>query len=205
MERLYDQVKKDFDDKLKSKLEDIVNQNHFPYASENLSKDCFVTFFASNQDINIPKKKLSKYKLAHPTLKFSYSLERYADFYKVKTILSDTSNNNSEVIKTFPMFLFSQELEPKWRNEIISRVHYWINTIFAQTMLMYKDIYSITLALFMIEMYIESPDKMYITKFPSFQDLTFVTSDHPPKVLDNEEIISRQVSSIENSPFFKRG
>ena len=85
MERLFDEVKESLDNDLKSNFESIVNQNNIPYAScMDSSKSCYATFFASNQDIHTPKKKLNKFKLSHPTLKISYSLDRYPDFYEVK-------------------------------------------------------------------------------------------------------------------------
>lgn len=202
MERLYEQVKNDFDATLKSNFEDIVNQNHFPYTSENFSKDCYVTFLASNQDIGLTKKNISKHKQNHPTLKLSYSLDRYPNFHEVKSVLW-SKERRLESIPNYPILLFPGELEPQWRRIIVPRVHNWINTIFAKTMLMYKEKYSITLAFLILEMYIETPEKMYITKFPSFEDLVFVTSERHPKILENDKIITQQVEIIKSSPFFK--
>ena len=202
MERLYDQVKNHFDDVLKSKYEDILNKHNIPFSSEEFSKDCYATFFISNKDINIPKKNLSKYRLSHPSLWLSYSLERYPCFYPVKKFFT-SGDTDSPVIDTSPMLSFIYELEEEWRNQIIAKVHNWINTLFSQTMLMYKEKYSITLSFFMLEMYIENPEKMYITKLPTFQDLTFVTSSSPYKIIENEQLIQQQVELISSSPFFK--
>lgn len=203
MERLFDEVKESLDNDLKSNFESIVNQNNIPYAScMDSSKSCYATFFASNQDIHTPKKKLNKFKLSHPTLKISYSLDRYPDFYEVKKILGSTATSDV-VIKTYPILFFYEDLEPKWRNEITTKVKHWINTIFAKTMVMYKERYSMTLGLMMMEMYLETPEKMCITKFPTFQDLTFVTSSKPIEIVDSIQFINRQVELIENSPFFK--
>ncbi len=204
MERLYDQVKETIDNDLKSNFEDIMSKNQIPYLSEEQSIPCYVTFFAANQDINLPKKNMSKYKLSHPKLRLSYSVERYPDFLKLKKSFSSSASiEKSDVIENTPFLFFYNELEPKWRTEITNKVKHWINTIFSKTMMMYKERYSITLGLFIIEMYIETPEKMYITKLPKFQDLTFVTSAKPPVIIDNEDIIKQQVELISNSPFFK--
>lgn len=202
MERLYDQVKNHFDDALKSKYEDILSTHNIPFSSEEFPEDYFITFFVSNKDINIPKKKLSKYKQSHPSLWLSISPDRYPDFYPVKDFFI-LGNKEAKVINSSPIILFVQELEDKWRTEILAKVRNWINTLFSQTMLMYKEKYSITLSFFMLEMYIENPGKMFVTKLPNFRDLTFVTSSSPHTIIENEQLIQQQVEIISNSPFFK--
>ena len=202
MERLYDKVKKNFDDTLKSKYEDILSTNHIPFSSEEFPNDFFVTFFVSNKDINVPKKKLSKYKLNHPSLWISFTIDRYPDFYPIKAFFT-SGNKNTEIVNSSPLILLAQELEDKWRTEMLAKIHNWINALFSQTMLMYKEKYSITLSFFMLEMYLENPEKMCITKLPNFQNLTFVTSSSPHKIIENEQLIKQQVENISSSPFFK--
>lgn len=205
MERLYDEIKSDFDNSLKSNFEIIINQNQFPFSNEEFPENCYVTFFASNQDLKISKKKLSNYKLSHPTLKFNYSLERFPDFHETKKIIySDIKNNTQSIASMKPMFLFSSELETKWRDTIISRIHYWINTLFSQTLKMYEDKYSITLAFLMLEVYIDNPDNMFITKLPTFEDLIFVSSSNRKELINNDDFIKQFAEMIKNSPFFQR-
>lgn len=205
MDRLYVDFMNYFDDTLKSKFKSIMTEYKIPFTDEEFQEDCYVTFFASNQNIRIPKKKLSKYKMSHPTLKLNYSLERYPNFFDVKKTLFNSLKNNipTPEISMKPIFLFPNELETKWRNIIISKIHYWINTLFSQTMLMYDDKYSVTLALLMLEVYIDNPDKMFITKLPTFEDLIFVSSNNQKMLVENDYLIEQQVEIAKNSPFFK--
>lgn len=204
MERLYDEVKSSFDNSLKSNFESIVRQNQIPVSNEDFAENCYVTFFVSNQDLNVPKKKLSKYRQSHPKLQLNYSLERFPDFSETKnTIYSDLKNKTQSIATMKPMFLFGSELDAKWRNIILPRIHFWINTLFSQTLIVFEKKYSITLALLLLEVYVESPDNMFVTKLPTFEDLLFASSNRKT-LIDGKDFINDFAKLIDESSFFQR-
>ena len=74
-------------------------------------------------------------------------------------------------------------------------------------MLKYQEKYGIKLARMPFEIWLESPEKMYVTKTPCFEDLIFVSDDSSHKKVETSTIIKEQADLIESmrgSGFFKK-
>ena len=213
---LFEEVKAYHEKELRENILEVLNneKSGIRYNFDNtLDPEYGVTFFAKNLDLDLPKKKQSKMRLAHPELEFLYSRESDLDYYGLKKRIED-ARNSAKIDEFYPMpirsiFFFKEEfdyqLDPNqrlnWFYESTKLVKTWTKQIFSKLVVLYRTKYNITLALLPLEFNIESPDKMVITQIPKFDNLVFArTSKQIIQKIDSTSFIEEQVEMIKNIP-----
>ena len=215
---LFEKVKAYHEEELRKNILEVLNneKNGISYNFENsYNPDFCVTFFAKNCDLELSKKKQSKMRLAHPELEFLYSRERDLDYYGLKKRLEEERDNAkigeyyTPTIQT--MFFFKNEFDHHvdferrvaWCNEATKKVKTWTKVIFSKLVILYRTKYNITLALLPLEFNIVTPDKMFISRIPEFDNLVFAqTSKKPIEKIDSTTFIEQQIEIIQNMPGF---
>lgn len=201
---------------LRQRFLSTMDAHNIPYVlDKKCNPDFLVTFFVTNDDIPLPKKQATKYRITHPKIKITFSLAGSFDYeellkslYSKETYSSNKSADDNIILRDFS--LLHSILRPDCAVEILSKIQIWAKDLLYNLLPMYKDSYCLTLARLPFEMYLESDTKMWITKLPSFMDLAFVTDTKIPQRVDlldflrTQENIAAQISNQFNKNRFSQ-
>lgn len=197
----YALVKNQMDNDLRTTLIGIMDKKQIPYnLNSNEDEDYYTTFFATNCDLKLPKKQQSKHRLANPQIDIVYTFKRNFNY----KIVSDPNVTSARDVVTKIMFIYRDLADPEWQIPITGKVKTWLRSILGSLSIYYAEKYSIKLARIPIEIWIKTPDEIFISKIPEFDDLTFVSTGSEIKLISNSEIIARQeeiYNSIKDFPF----
>lgn len=189
---IYAQIKQQINQDLQSSVIGLLDKHKFPYDfSNNRQEDFYVTFFVANKDYNISKKKLSKHRLTHPNIEIAYTLARSFDY----DIVTNPKTNTDFLLTNFTLFYHDVE-KPEYFVPMSAKVKIWTRTLIGALSTKYADKYGIKLFRMPIEIYMKSPDDMFISKIPEFEDLTFMATDFKNGKLIHQDFINKQAEMI---------
>lgn len=194
-------VKKQINDDLRTKILGIMDKKQIPYnLKSNEDEDYYTTFFATNCDLKLPKKQQNKHRLANPKIDLVYTFKRTFNY----EIASDPNVTNAKEVVTKIMFIYHDLADPEWHIPVTNKIKTWLKSIVGSLSIYYMEKYSIKLARLPIEIWIKTPDEIFISKIPEFEDLTFVSTGSDIKLISTSDFIAKQVeiyNNIKGFPF----
>lgn len=189
---IYAQIKEQINQDLQSSIIGLLDKHEFPYDfSNDRLEDFYCTFFVANKDYNISKKKLNKHRLAHPNIEIAYTAKRSFDY----DFVTSGKDDNKFVLTNFTLFYHDVE-KPEYYGPMSAKVKTWARTLMGALSAKYADKYGIRLFRMPIEIYMKSPDEMFISKLPKFEDLTFMATDFKQGKIINQDFINKQAEMI---------
>ena len=201
----YEMVKKQINDDLRATIIGIMDKKQIPYnLNSDEVADYYTTFFATNCELNLPKKQQSKRRLANPKIDIVYTFRRDFDF----SVVSNPAVTESRELLTKLMFIFHDLADPEWQIPITTKLKTWLRTILGNLSIYYEEKYSIKIARLPLEIWVKSPDEIFVSKIPEFDYLTLVsTNGSNISPISNSDFIAKQVeiyNSITDFPFAKK-
>lgn len=202
---IYEQIHEQINNNLREQIVQALEANQIPYNFNSTDEDdYFVTFFVTNCDLALPKKLKNKHRLANPKVDIVYTFLRDFNF---SNVISNPAIGQ-KMSTTNLMYIFNDLANPEWQIPISNTVKTWSRFLIGKLSIYYKEKYGIQLAKMPIEIWIKSPNQMYISKIPTFDDLIFVSSDKNYVLIENSNILESQVEIVsqiknQNFPFRK--
>ena len=146
--------------------------------------DTSLTVFVSS---NTPKPKTSKKnkKLKQFDLQIAYSLYLTFDVQYLYSI-------GMEPIKLSMIFMHTQA---EYSQMIYNRISYWSKALFKKIHALF-EVYGLNLNMLPFEIYADKNNVLYISKLPTFNDLSFFDSKDVDKLLDKNAFIEKQANGL---------
>lgn len=189
----YERMKNEIDKDMRDFILNVMNKKDIPYDLDSTRpEEYFLTIFVTNCDLSLPKKLRTKHRLANPAVDITFTAKRSFDY----SAAADVHNNkNTPLFKL--MYLYSMLRDTSWHVPVSRALTAWARSMFSALMLKYRDKYGVKLARMPFEVWIDTPSNMFVSKLPRFEDLTFVSDDPSPKVIDTDKIIRNQADIID--------
>ena len=190
---IYERMKNEINKDMRDFILDVMNKKDIPHDLDSTrTEDYFLTIFVTNCDLTLPKKLRTKHRLANPAVDITFTAKRSFDYNAVVNI---HNNKNTPLFKL--MYMYSMLRDTSWHVPVSRAITAWARSMFSALMIMYRDKYGIKLARMPFEVWIDTPSNMLVTKIPCFEDLTFVSNDSSPKVIDTKKFIRNQADIID--------
>lgn len=188
----YEQMKVQLNEELRSKILEAISRSKLPCNFESEETYKFLTLFITlDGETGKSKKKLSKYEKTHPAIDISYSWERNFD-YKALVKLAETADDTILA----KLFLIHHDLESHtWYAPITNNLKSWSKVIFHTVYNFFLEKYGLKLYRLPLEVYVNTPEDMYISKIPAFEDLWFFENSSK-KYVTIDEIIYEQAETL---------
>ena len=200
----YDQIKVQLNEELRTTILQAISKSNLPCNLESEQTCKFLTLFITlDGETGKSKKKLSKYEKTHPAIDISYTWERNFDYKALVELATSVEKRNETVLAK--LFLIHSDLENhEWYGPITNSLKTWSKSIFHATHNFFYEKYGLKLYRLPLEVYVNSPEDMYITKIPAFEDLWFFEGSSK-KYVSSEQIICEQADTLRqiSETFFK--